>query len=205
MRAQYTEGWVGGEHVPGYREEPGVSPTSMTETFVALGLRVDNWRWADVPVLIRTASACPAAHEVVIHFQPAPHVPFEPGTDTRADAERAGACGSSPTTGSRCCSAPRCRAEASMCVSVSMEFLYGRSVRQRGRRTPTNGCSSTRSSATRRCSSAATRSMESWRILAPVQQAWAADDVPLAFYPAGSWQPEEAERLLSSRRRWSER
>ncbi|MEE8369437.1 MAG: glucose-6-phosphate dehydrogenase, partial [Dehalococcoidia bacterium] len=48
-RGQYGPGWVSGEEVPGYREEPGVSAASQTETFVALKLFVDNWRWADVP------------------------------------------------------------------------------------------------------------------------------------------------------------
>src|SRR5262249_1733851 len=53
-RAQYGPGWMNGQLVPGYAQEPGVSPTSLTETFVALKLEVDNWRWAGVPFYLRT-------------------------------------------------------------------------------------------------------------------------------------------------------
>ena len=54
VRAQYTAGTIDGQRVPGYREEDGVDPKSTTETFVAMRLSVDNWRWAGVPVFIRT-------------------------------------------------------------------------------------------------------------------------------------------------------
>src|SRR5260221_4695344 len=49
VRAQYAAGWVTGAEVPGYRAEEGVSPTSTTETYVALRLQLDSWRWAGVP------------------------------------------------------------------------------------------------------------------------------------------------------------
>src|SRR6266566_349505 len=49
LRAQYGPGWVGGQEVPGYLQEPGVSPNSTTETYVAMKIFMDNWRWADVP------------------------------------------------------------------------------------------------------------------------------------------------------------
>jgi len=49
VRAQYTAGTIDGQPVPGYREEAGVDPQSTTETFVAMRLSVDNWRWAGVP------------------------------------------------------------------------------------------------------------------------------------------------------------
>ena len=59
VRGQYGQGWVGGKKVPGYREEDGVAPESQTETFVALRLFIDNWRWQGVPFFIRTGKRLP--------------------------------------------------------------------------------------------------------------------------------------------------
>ena len=62
VRGQYAAGWVGGEQVPGYREEEGVPADSRTETYAALRLEIDNWRWAGVPFLIcAPASGCRCA------------------------------------------------------------------------------------------------------------------------------------------------
>jgi glucose-6-phosphate 1-dehydrogenase len=74
IRGQYAAGTVGGESVPGYRQEPGVSPESTTETFVALRTEIANWRWAGVPFYIRTGKRLAArdAH-IVVNFRPAPH------------------------------------------------------------------------------------------------------------------------------------
>ena len=57
VRGQYDEGAIEGERVPGYRNEPDVAPDSNTETFVALKLQIDNWRWAGVPFYLRTGKA----------------------------------------------------------------------------------------------------------------------------------------------------
>ncbi|HEX9944790.1 MAG TPA: glucose-6-phosphate dehydrogenase [Thermoanaerobaculia bacterium] len=78
-RGQYGPGLVAGQKVPGYRSEPGVDPHSTTETFVALKLFVDNWRWQDVPFYLRTGKRLPArASEVWIQFRPVPHQAFPP-------------------------------------------------------------------------------------------------------------------------------
>ena len=82
MRAQYAAGTVDGDATVGYREEEGVAPDSQTETFVAMRLHVDNWRWAGVPFYIRTGKRLPArVTEVVLQFQQVPHLPFgrQPG------------------------------------------------------------------------------------------------------------------------------
>jgi glucose-6-phosphate 1-dehydrogenase len=74
VRGQYGPGRVGGEEVPGYRQEPGVASDSTTETYVALRLWIDNWRWADVPFFLRTGKRlAEKATEIVIRFRPAPH------------------------------------------------------------------------------------------------------------------------------------
>ncbi|HEV2494294.1 MAG TPA: glucose-6-phosphate dehydrogenase [Terriglobia bacterium] len=77
VRGQYGEGMVDSERVPGYRSEPRVAPDSATETFVALKLLIDNWRWADVPFYVRTGKRLPErVSEVAIGFRRAPFVLF---------------------------------------------------------------------------------------------------------------------------------
>ena len=73
VRGQYTAGVVDGEEVPGYRQEAGVAPESQTETYLAARLHIDNWRWAGVPVFIRTAKRLPIrATEVDLVYREAP-------------------------------------------------------------------------------------------------------------------------------------
>ncbi|MFL6197393.1 MAG: glucose-6-phosphate dehydrogenase [Thermoanaerobaculia bacterium] len=76
-RGQYGPGLYRGGKVPAYRDEPGIDPESTTETFVALKLFVDNWRWQDVPFYLRTGKRMPVrASEVCIQFRPVPHQAF---------------------------------------------------------------------------------------------------------------------------------
>jgi glucose-6-phosphate 1-dehydrogenase len=82
IRGQYSSGNSGGEKVPGYREEVGVSPTSNTETFVALRTEIANWRWAGVPFYIRTGKRLAGRDaRIVINFRPTPHAIFNTTTD----------------------------------------------------------------------------------------------------------------------------
>ncbi len=77
VRGQYSSGSIGGVKVPGYREEPGVSPTSNTETFVALRTEIANWRWAGVPFYIRTGKRLANRDaRIVVNFRPTPHAIF---------------------------------------------------------------------------------------------------------------------------------
>ncbi|MEO6993009.1 MAG: glucose-6-phosphate dehydrogenase, partial [Lacunisphaera sp.] len=79
VRGQYGPGRCGRENVPGYREEDGVAPDSKTETFAALKLQIDNWRWQDVPFYLRTGKRLPRqVSEVVIQFRSVPHQSFPP-------------------------------------------------------------------------------------------------------------------------------
>jgi glucose-6-phosphate 1-dehydrogenase len=83
VRGQYGEGVIGGQRVLAYRAEPGVPPGSRTETFVAMKLLIDNWRWADVPFYLRTGKRLPVRNtHVVIQFRRAPFVLFR---DTPVD------------------------------------------------------------------------------------------------------------------------
>jgi len=77
VRGQYGEGLINGERVNAYRNEPNVSPTSNTETFVALKLKIDNWRWGDVPFYLRTGkSLCHRVTEIAIRFRRTPFTLF---------------------------------------------------------------------------------------------------------------------------------
>lgn len=79
VRGQYTAGSSGGRPVPGYLEEEGATRGSTTETFVALKVEIENWRWSGVPFYIRTGKRLPEKRsEVIIHFKPAPHYIFDP-------------------------------------------------------------------------------------------------------------------------------
>jgi glucose-6-phosphate 1-dehydrogenase len=77
VRGQYDKGWIGGRNVCAYRQEEGVPPDSQTETFAALRLFVDNWRWQDVPFYLRTGKRLPRqVSEVAIQFRAVPHQAF---------------------------------------------------------------------------------------------------------------------------------
>jgi glucose-6-phosphate 1-dehydrogenase len=78
IRAQYGPGWVGGKQVPAYLEEQGVSPTSTTETYVAMKIFIDNWRWAGIPFYLRTGKHLPKrVTEIAIQFKQAPLILFK--------------------------------------------------------------------------------------------------------------------------------
>jgi glucose-6-phosphate 1-dehydrogenase len=80
VRGQYTPGEVGGERVRGYREEEGVAPGSDTETYVAMKLLIDNWRWAGVPFYLRSGKRLKRKlSEIAVIFKPVPHSLFGEG------------------------------------------------------------------------------------------------------------------------------
>jgi glucose-6-phosphate 1-dehydrogenase len=81
VRGQYGNGWIEGQQVPGYREEPGANPQSNTETFAAVKFFVDNWRWQGVPFYLRTGKRLHRSASVItIQFKEVPHFIFPPET-----------------------------------------------------------------------------------------------------------------------------
>jgi glucose-6-phosphate 1-dehydrogenase len=87
VRGQYTSGTIAGLSVPGYRQEAKVNPESAVETFVALQLWVDNWRWSGVPFFLKTGKCLPlSASEVRIQFRPTPNVLFAAECERAPDA-----------------------------------------------------------------------------------------------------------------------
>ena len=195
VRGQYTSGWVWGREVNGYREEEDVDPNSDTETYVALKLFIDNWRWAGVPFYVRTGKRLPKkATEIAIQFKPTPHTPFahreteglEPNVlVVRVQPEE----GISMKIGAK---VPGSGFEVS---SVNMDLLYGTAFIEEA------------SDAYQRLLLdlmlgdptlfiRADETEDSWDIIAPIMRAWEEDRQKVATYPAGEWGPEEAEELL---------
>ncbi len=90
VRARYTAGVVGGNEVPGYLEEEGVPPDSNTETYAALRLEVHNWRWAGVPIFLRTGKRLARkVTEIAVQLKPVPHMAFQSQGVGRRAAEPA--------------------------------------------------------------------------------------------------------------------
>ena len=89
VRGQYAAGSVGGETLCGYRREPGVEAQSATETYAALKLYIDNWRWHGVPFYLRTGKRMPRKlSQVVICFRPVPHRMFPVHASDNFEANR---------------------------------------------------------------------------------------------------------------------
>jgi len=86
VRGQYGKGWIGGQRVPGYREEEGCKPDSNTETYAAMKFLIDNWRWAGVPFYVRSGKRLARRlSEVAIQFRELPHLLFEQGPTDRVE------------------------------------------------------------------------------------------------------------------------
>jgi glucose-6-phosphate 1-dehydrogenase len=87
VRGQYGPGYVNGKHVPGYREEANVEPDSTRETFAALKLEIDNWRWAGVPFYLRSGKRLPKrVSEVSVRFKTPPYMMFQNAAPDPIDA-----------------------------------------------------------------------------------------------------------------------
>ncbi len=194
VRAQYRPGWVEGESVGGYRDEVGVDPYSQTETYVAMRLRVDNWRWAGVPIYIRTGKYLPKrVTEVALEFNPVPHLPFAAGQVEKLEAD-ALVLRIQPDEGVTLRFGAKVPGQAFTVRSVSMDFLYGAAFLEE-----------TIEAYERLLLDALVgdptlfiRSDEvaqAWRIVDPVLAAFAQAAVPMARYEAGTWGPPEADEL----------
>jgi glucose-6-phosphate 1-dehydrogenase len=127
VRGQYGPGWQGGVHVPGYLEEPGVKSNSQTETFVALKLLLENWRWAGVPFYLRTGKRLTKRlTEIAIQFKRPPYLLFK---DTGADEMQPNVLSLriQPNEGVSLRFGAKVPGQEMQVRPVSMEFFYGRS------------------------------------------------------------------------------
>ena len=167
-------------------------------------LSVDNWRWAGVPVYIRTGKRLPKrATEVALQFHRVPHLAF--GSRSPATCgPTCCCCASSPTRGSACASGPRSRARR----SGSGRWAWTSATPRPSPEPATDGYERLLHDVMIGDATLFIRTDEveqAWRIVDPFLEAWAEDGVPLAQYPAGTWGPQEAELLLArDLRRWRE-
>jgi glucose-6-phosphate 1-dehydrogenase len=199
VRGQYAAGEIDGAEVPGYRQEPKVKPGSNTETFVALRLLVDNWRWSGVPFYLRTGKRLPAStSEVRIQFRPTPHVLFAAQCGKNLDANSL-TLRLQPNEGINLRfngKAPGINMEIR---PVRMQFDYhaefGAYTPEAYQRLLLEVIANDSTLFIRR-----DEVETAWSIVDPIRQAWAG--LPLAetaFYPAGTWGPPAADELLARR------
>ena len=195
VRGQYSRGGTREDLMPGYRDEPGVDPLSSTETFVAMRLDIGNWRWAGVPIYVRTGKRLPArVTEVAIEFQRPPQLPLFPGTaaDLEPDALIVRV---QPDEGLSLRFGAKVPGHAFNVRKASMDFSYT-SFEQHS----PDAYERVILDALRGDPTLFIRADEvgrSWRIVDPVLQYWAGDAQPIPLYQAASWGPPEATALIS--------
>jgi glucose-6-phosphate 1-dehydrogenase len=202
VRGQYGPGAVGAEDVPGYREEPGVNPGSNTETYVALKLVVDSWRWADTPFYLRTGKRLPRrVSEIAITFKRAPHLLFRRTADELEPNVLV--LRIQPNEGITLRAGVKVPGPEIKIRSINLDFLYGLSF---GVEQP-EAYERLLLDSMLGDSTLFTRSDEviaAWRLLMPILNFWAANpatDFP--NYSAGTWGPEAAAALVEEEgRRW---
>jgi len=180
VRARYTTGRVGNRDVPNYADEPGVDATRQTETFARVTLFIDNWRWADVPFVLRTGKAlAEARNEIVVHFRPVPHLAFGTGSPAanmlrlRLNPDRM-ELGVNINGPGDPFDLERIRLDAQLAPQALT--AYGRLLLDILDGNPV-------------LSIRGDEAEESWRIVEPILDAWAGGAVPLCEYPAGSTGP----------------
>jgi glucose-6-phosphate 1-dehydrogenase len=198
VRAQYGPGIVGGEPVPGYLEEPDVSPDSRTETYVATRMFIDNWRWAGVPFYLRAGKRMTKrVTEIAMRFHDVPHQMFEHDTPNTL------ALRIQPDEGITLKFDAKAPGPAPRLQPVSMEFRYGTSFGQQ----PPEAYERLILDAILGDSTLFIRRDEvegSWAYVDALMDSWKrGGGDPLPSYPAGSWGPEESSFLLrADGRRW---
>ncbi len=196
VRGQYTPGAVAGVAVPGYRDEEGVAKASVTETYVALRLRVENWRWAGVPVYVRTGKRLPTrVTEVALQFHNVPFLAFD-GELARQLRPNTLVLRIQPNDGISLHFGAKVPGEEFRVQSVAMDFLYERAF---GDDRGTDGYPRLLHDAM--CGDATlfirTDEVEqAWRIVDPYLEAWSEPGGGLHFYRAGTWGPHIADLLL---------
>ncbi|MGH9688439.1 MAG: glucose-6-phosphate dehydrogenase, partial [Candidatus Acidiferrales bacterium] len=199
VRGQYGPGCVKGEEVPGYRQEPGVNPDSATETFVALKLSIDNWRWSGVPFYLRTGKRlAKSAAEIAIRFKRAPHMVFQ-GESVESNSLVLNIQPEEGISLSFGAKAPGTKLHIS---PVTMDFQYRRAFGAGSREayaTLINDC--VRGDAT--LFDRADSVEAAWALMDPILDAWKTSKPPFPNYPAGSEGPAEAFDLVEADdRRW---
>jgi glucose-6-phosphate 1-dehydrogenase len=194
-RGQYAAGWQGGVEVRGFLQEDGIPADSMTETYAAVRLTIDNRRWAGVPFYLRTGKRLPTRMtEIAVVFQRAPHLPFD-ATDTQELGQNALVIRIQPDEGITLRFGSKVPGSAMEVRDVNMDFAYGESFTE-----------SSPEAYERLLLDVLIgdpplfpRQEEvelSWQILDPIEDFWASHDKP-EQYPAGTSGPASADQMLA--------
>ena len=205
VRAQYAAGHAGGEDVPGYLEEEGVPEGSITETYAALRLEVDNWRWAGVPFYLRTGKRLARKiTEIAVTLKPVPHLAFSQAGSLGVQPNQL-VLTLQPNEGVSLRLGAKIPGTRMIIRPVNMEFLYGTAFLSQS----PEAYERLITDAMRGDATLFTRNDEveaQWRICDPIVKYWAPTDPrtpgPLPKYEAGSQGPKEADELLCEGDRW---
>jgi glucose-6-phosphate 1-dehydrogenase len=195
VRGQYGRGYVDGEEVPGYREEEGVAPDSVTETYVAAKLYVDNWRWADTPFYVRMGKRLARRETTIaIQFKRAPHPPFE---ETSQDGLRPNVLlvHIQPDEGVSLAIGAKVPGQGMTIRTVHMDFLYGGAFRtgmpEAYERLILDAMLGDATLFTR-----TDEVEEQWKLVDAITAAWQRDRPSFPNYAAGTWGPHSADELM---------
>ncbi|MDR3577088.1 MAG: glucose-6-phosphate dehydrogenase [Anaerolineaceae bacterium] len=197
VRGQYGAGWILGKQMAAYHSEPGVSPDSVTETYAALKLFVDNWRWQDVPFYLRTGKRLRSrVSEVAIQFRPVPHQSF-PTLAVSAWQPNRLLIRIQPAEGIFLRFQAKQPGTMMRLSPVDMHFTYKETFKAE----PPEAYETLLTDIMLGDATLFMRSDQieaSWRVIMPVLEAWAATrPVDFPNYQAGTWGPEEAEVLIA--------
>jgi glucose-6-phosphate 1-dehydrogenase len=197
VRGQYGRGFIEGVEVPGYREEAGVAPGSMTETYFAARLFVDNWRWADTPFYVRTGKRLPRRETTIaIEFKRAPHPPFE---ETAAEGLRPNVLivHVQPDEGVSLEIGAKVPGQGLTLRTVHMDFLYGGTFRtglpEAYERLILDTLLGDATLFTRQ-----DEVDEQWALVDAIVAAWQRERPAFPNYAAGEWGPPSANALIEA-------
>jgi len=205
VRGQYDAGEIDGQAVPAYRSEPNVAPDSSVETYVALKLLIDNWRWADVPFYLRTGKRLAARDtEIMVNFRQAPFILFRDTPVDRLSSNRL-VLHIQPDEGITVRFGAKVPGPILKIGAVDMNFDY----EDYFGKTPSTGyerllhdCMMGDATLFQR----ADQVEAGWAVVDPIQAAWKAEPPPtFPNYKAGTWGPKDADELLGrDGREWEE-
>jgi glucose-6-phosphate 1-dehydrogenase len=201
VRGQYGPGTVRGDKVPGYLSEPEVAAHSKTETYVALRLSLDSWRWGGVPFYMRAGKRlAKRLTEVAIHFKSLPHGLFL-GMPGATDEPNSLVMRIQPDEGISLRFATKVPGQGIAVRDVAMDFRYGTEF---GSSTP-EAYERLILDAMRGDATLFTRADEveaQWAFIDPIRKGWTDFDAPVVSYEAGSWGPSEADAFLAPGDTW---